>query len=338
MPRFLISRLLQTILVLYLIATVVFVMMKAVPGGPFSQERNVSEHILRKLEEQYGLHDPLHVQYAKYMWNITPKRFSPGALLRFDLKDGLGIDFGYSFRYEGRTVNQLIAEALPVSAELGFYALIIAAFLGISTGSLAALKQNTAWDHIPMGVVMVGICLPTFVMGPILILIFGFWVPESIRLPVLFWEPSYDASWMESLRYRILPAMTLGLYYAAGIARLTRGSMLEVLGQDYIRTARAKGVSPFNVVVKHGLRTGMIPVISYLGPVAAHLITGSFVIEYIFMLPGLGRHLINAALNRDYTLIMGTVLVYAAILILFNFIVDTLLVWLNPRLRLGSNP
>lgn len=336
MIRFLLIRLAQTIVVLYAIATMVFFMMKAVPGGPFSDERNVSDYILEQLEQQYGLNDPLHVQYANYLWNITPKRLNPVALLEFDLKAGLGIDFGYSFRYEGRTVNQLIKESFPVSLELGLYALAFAGFFGICAGTVAALKQNTRWDYIPMSLMMAGICIPTFVMGPLLILLFGFWVPEPLRLPILFWDPPYETDFFGAFRYKILPTLTLGLYYAAGVSRLTRGSMLEVMMQDYIRTARAKGLSEGTLVLKHGLRAAMIPVVSYLGPVAAHLITGSFIVEYIFMLPGLGRHLINAALNRDYTLIMGTVLLYANILILFNLLVDIIVVALNPKLKFSN--
>lgn len=337
MISFLASRFAQTLLVLYLIATSVFFMMKAVPGGPFSQERNVSEYILEKLEEQYGLNDPIHVQYFKFLWNITPKRLNLPAILEFDLKEGLGIDFGYSFRYEGRTVNQLIKESFPVSLELGFYALLLAGFLGITVGTVSALKQNTRWDYIPMSVMMVGICLPTFVMGPILILVFGFWMPEPFRLPILFWEPPYETGFFGTVSYKILPTLTLALYYAAGVSRLTRGSMLEVMMQDFIRTARAKGLNEATIVVKHGLRNALIPVVSYLGPVAAHLITGSFIVEYIFMLPGLGRHLINAALNRDYTLIIGTVMLYATILICFNLVVDIMVIMLNPKLRFSKS-
>jgi oligopeptide transport system permease protein len=337
MIRFLLSRLAQTVVVLYLIATMVFFMMKAVPGGPFSDERNVSAYILEQLQEQYGLNDPVHVQYTRYLWNITPKKINLPAILQFDLLNGLGIDFGYSFRYEGRTVNQLIKESFPVSLELGFYALLVAGMLGITAGTIAALRQNTRWDYIPMGMMMIGICVPTFVMGPLLVLLFGFWVPESMRLPILFWEPPYATDLWGHLSYKVLPTLTLGFYYAAGVARLTRGSMLEVMMQDFIRTARAKGLSESTVVIKHGLRAGMIPVVSYLGPVAASLITGSFIVEYIFMLPGLGRHLINAALNRDYTLIMGTVLLYANILIIFNLIVDIIVVMLNPKLKLSES-
>ncbi len=335
MIRFILSRLLQSILVIYVIATVVFFMMKAVPGGPFSQERNVSPYILEKIQEQYGLNDPLLVQYKNFMWDLTPKKLNLAKLLIFDLKEGLGIDFGYSFRYEGRTVNQLIKESFPVSLELGLYALLLASTIGITAGTIAALNQNRFWDYFPMSLTMAGICIPSFVVAPILVLIFGFWVPEAIRLPILFWEPPYEAGFFERASYKILPAVTLAFYYTASLSRLTRGSMLEVMNQDFIRTARAKGLSERAVVVKHGLRAGMIPVISYLGPVAAHLITGSFIVETIFMLPGLGRHLINAALNRDYTLIMGTVLLYATLLILLNLAVDVVLALLNPKEKLS---
>ncbi|MCG8528464.1 MAG: ABC transporter permease subunit [Opitutales bacterium] len=335
MIRFILSRLLQAIVVIYVIATVVFFMMKAVPGGPFSQERNVSPYILEKIQEQYGLNDPLFAQYKNFMWDLTPKKLNLTKLLTFDLKGGLGIDFGYSFRYEGRTVNQLIKESFPVSLELGLYALLLASTIGITAGTIAALNQNRFWDYFPMSLTMAGICIPSFVVAPILVLIFGFWVPEAIRLPILFWEPPYEAGFFERASYKILPAVTLAFYYTASLSRLTRGSMLEVMNQDFIRTARAKGLSERAVVVKHGLRAGMIPVISYLGPVAAHLITGSFIVETIFMLPGLGRHLINAALNRDYTLIMGTVLLYATLLILLNLAVDVVLALLNPKEKLS---
>ena len=336
MLRFLISRSLQAIFILYAIATMVFFMMRAVPGGPFSQDRNISESMLSTMEEQYGLNTSIWEQYCNYIWDITPKKLSPTALLRFDLEQGLGIELGYSFRYEGRKVNELIKESFPVSIELGCYALFFSVLLGITIGTVAALKQNTAWDYWPMSVMLLGICIPAFVLGPMLI-IAGFWLPESLRLPVIFWESPQGQGFWTSISHKMLPTLTLGLYYAAAIARLTRGSMLEVLVLDFIRTARAKGLSEAQVVLKHGLRAGLTPVISFLGPVAAHLVTGSFVVESIFMIPGLGRHLINASLNRDYTLIMGTVLLYACVLITFNLVVDLLVVTFNPKLRIARS-
>lgn len=337
MFRFIASRLLQAILVIYIIATMVFFMMKAVPGGPFSQDKNVSDSILAQMQEQYGLDESTWQQYQHYIWNITPKKINIAALFQADFYNGLGIDFGYSFRYEGRTVNELITASFPVSLELGFYALLFASFMGITVGTLAALKQNSFWDYWPMAMMLLGICIPAFVLAPLLMKFFGFMVPESLRLPVLFWEGTGSSGNWSSAAHKILPTITLGFYYAAGIARLTRGSMLEVMSQDFIRTARAKGLREATVIIKHGLRAGLTPVISYMGPVAAHLITGSFVVETIFLLPGLGRHLINASLNRDYTLIMGTVLLYACVLMVFNFIVDIVVVTINPKLKLGTS-
>lgn len=337
MFRFLTKRLLQAILVIYIIATMVFFMMKAVPGGPFSHDRNVSDSILAAMQQQYGLDESTWQQYSKYLWNITPKKFHLAALLQADFYHGLGVDFGYSFRYEGRTVNELIKTSFPVSLELGFYALLFASFLGIAVGTLAALRQNSFWDYWPMAIMLLGICVPAFVLAPLLMKFFGFMVPESLRLPVLFWEGTGSSGNWSSLTHKILPTVTLGFYYAAGIARLTRGSMLEVMSQDFIRTARAKGLGEATVIVKHGLRAGLTPVISYMGPVAAHLITGSFVVETLFLLPGLGRHLINASLNRDYTLIMGTVLLYACVLLVFNFLVDVVVVTINPKLKLSES-
>ncbi|MBC9866357.1 MAG: ABC transporter permease subunit [Opitutae bacterium] len=330
MFRFILIRLLQLVPVLLVIITLTFVLVRSVPGGPFSAERKVSEHVLEKLNEHYGLNDPLYIQYFNYLKNICPKKLNPSALADFDLKEGLGIDLGPSFRYEGRTVNELIAESFPVSFELGAYALFLALLIGIPAGTLAALKKNTLLDYIPMSSAMMGICLPSFVLGPLFALVFGLWLDW---FPVSGWQSPGGFSWADDLPYKILPAMTLGIFYAAGLARLTRGGMLEVLNQDYIRTARAKGLSSFVVTVKHALRAGLLPVISYFGPVVAGVLSGSFIIEMIFQIPGLGRHFINAANNRDYTLVLGTVLFYATLIILLNLIVDVILVLMNPKLK-----
>ncbi len=330
MFKFILVRLLQLIPVLLVIITLTFVMVRSVPGGPFSAERKVSEHVLEKLNEHYGLNDPLYVQYFNYLKNVCPKKLNLSALADFDLKEGLGIDLGPSFRYEGRTVNELIAESFPVSFELGAYALFLALLIGIPAGTLAALKKNTLLDYLPMSSAMMGICLPSFVLGPLFALVFGLWLNW---FPVSGWQAPGGFSWADHLPYRVLPAITLGIYYAAGLARLTRGGMLEVLNQDYIRTARAKGLSAFVVTTKHALRAGLLPVISYLGPVIAGVLSGSFIIEMIFQIPGLGRHFINAASNRDYTLVLGTVLFYATLIILLNLIVDIILVLMNPKLK-----
>lgn len=300
---FILKRVLGTIPVLFIVAALTFFMSRAAPGGPFDQERKVSSEILERIEEYYGLNDPLPVQFFSYLANL------------------LKGDLGPSFRNEGRTVNELIGEAFPVSVELGLLALLIALSLGIPAGILAAVKRNTALDYAPMSLAMVGICLPTFVMGPILALVFGLW---------LGW---FNVSGWFTWNDRVLPSLTLGLFYAAYVARLTRGGMLEVLSQDFIRTARAKGLPEWRVVLGHSLRGGLLPVVSFLGPAMAGLISGSFVVETIFQIPGLGRHFVNAAFNRDYTMIMGTVLFYATLLIIMNLLVDIVQVLLNPKLK-----
>ena len=330
MFKFIFIRLLQLIPVLIVIITLTFVMVRSVPGGPFSAERKVSEHVLEKLNEHYGLNDPLYVQYFRYLKNVCPKKLNLSALTKFDLKEGLGIDLGPSFRYEGRTVNELIAESFPVSFQLGFFAILLALLIGIPAGTIAALNKNTTWDYAPMSMAMFGICLPSFVLGPLFALIFGLWLDW---FPVSGWRAPGGFHWMDNAPYRVLPVVTLSLYYAAGLARLTRGGMLEVLNQDYIRTARAKGLSTWIVTSKHALRAGLMPVISYLGPVIAGVLSGSFIIEMIFQIPGLGRHFINAASNRDYTLVLGTVLFYASLIIILNLIVDIVMVLMNPKLK-----
>ncbi len=283
-----------------------FFMVRAAPGGPFSQEKKISPLIKEKMNEHYGLNDQLHVQYFNYLKNLTH------------------LDLGPSFKHEGRTVNELIKDSFPVSMELGLYGLLIALVIGISAGLIASVKKNSFFDYTPMSIAMIGICLPTFVMGPILALVFGLH---------LRW---FNVSGWFTMADRVLPAMTLGLYYAAYIARLTRGGMLEVLSQDFIRTARAKGVPEHIILFKHCLKGGLLPVISFLGPAFAGLISGSFVVETIFQIPGLGRHFINAAFNRDYTMVLGTVLFYATLIILMNLIVDIIQVLLNPKLKFES--
>lgn len=330
MLKFIFIRLLQLIPVLIVIITLTFVMVRSAPGGPFSSERKIPEHILEQLNEHYGLNDPLPIQYFNYLVKICPKKLNLAALLKFDLKEGLGTDLGPSTRYEGRSVNELIAESFPVSFVLGFFAILLALLIGIPAGTLAALNKNTTLDYAPMSLAMFGICLPSFVLGPIFALVFGLWLNW---FPVSGWRSIGGFHWSDDLPYRVLPVVTLSLYYAAGIARLTRGGVLEVLNQDYIRTARAKGLSTWTVTVKHALRAGLMPVISYLGPVMAGVLSGSFIIEMIFQIPGLGRHFINAALNRDYTLVLGTVLFYAMLIILLNLLVDIILVLLNPKLK-----
>ncbi len=305
MLTFVLRRFLETLLVLFLIVTATFFMVRLVPGGPFDREKDIPEVTRQQLEAYYGLDKPLPVQYVNYLGNL------------------LQGDLGTTFKYQGWTVNEIIARKLPVSVELGALAMGIALVLGIGAGVLAAWRPGTATDSAPMSLAMIGICLPTFVLGPLLILVFGL---KLHLVNVMGWALPQD---------RILPALTLGLFYAAYIARLTRSSMLEIRSEDYMRTARAKGLSEARVYLLHGLRNGLSPVVSYLGPALAGLISGSFVVETIFNIPGLGRFFVQAALDNDYTMVLGCVLFYAGLIIVFNLISDILLVWLNPRRKLS---
>jgi oligopeptide transport system permease protein len=274
------------------------------PGGPFSDEKAVPPEVARALEAQYNLDQPLWQQYTSYLGDV------------------LQGDFGPSFKYSGRTVNELIAAGLPVTAELALYAMLVALFIGISAGVFAAMRPNSLQDYIPMSAAMLGICMPSFLLGPILILVFGIqleWLPIS--------------GWGDIPGDKILPAITLGTGYAAYIARLSRGGMLEVLSQDYIRTARAKGLSERLIICKHALRGGLIPVVAFLGPAFAGLLGGSFVVETIFQIPGLGRFYVTSAFNRDYTMILGMTIFFAGLIIVFNLLSDLIALWLNPKLR-----
>ena len=307
MARFLLSRIAQAIVVLFLIITVTFFLVRAAPGSPYSRERNISPHILAQLEKQAGLDKPLLTQYGVYLGNLAKG------------------DLMYSSKYEGRRVSSIIAGSFPISVKLGSIALIIALCIGIPIGVFSAVNRNTLGDYLPMSLAMIGICLPTFVLGPLLALFFG------IKLG---W---FNASgWYDPTDW-VLPSVTLGLYYAAYIARIARGGMLEVLGQDYIRTARAKGVAPFPLVMRHAFRGGMLPVIAYLGPAFAALVSGSFVIEKVFSVPGMGQHFIDAAFNSDYTLISGVVIVYGALIVVLNLAVDFLQVIIDPRLTFANS-
>jgi len=302
MLRFITYRFLQTIPVLFVIATLTFFMIKAKPGGPFSSEKATTPEIKMALEKAYGLDKPLHVQYGIYL-----KQLVTGEMI--------------SYKYANRKVTELIWAAFPVSAELGFLSLVIAIVIGTTAGLIAALRKNTVFEYSAMTLAMIGICLPTFVLGPLLMLVF------SIHLQ---W---FNAIGWDFARDRVLPAFTLGLYFAAYVARLTRGGMLEILNQDFIRTARAKGASMNRIVFRHALRGGIAPVVSFLGPATAGIITGSFVVETVFQVPGLGRFFVQSVFNSDYLLVCGTVVFYAVLIVFFNLIVDIVQVWLNPRLR-----
>jgi oligopeptide transport system permease protein len=323
MLKIILRRLLEAVPVLLVIVTMTFFFVRLAPGGPFAEEKNVPAQIRARLEAHYHLDSPLWKQYLDYL----------GGLVHGDL--------GPSFKEATYSVNELILLSLPVSLELGLYALIVALAVGLTAGIVAALRPNSATDYAPMSLAMLGICVPNFVLGPILALIFGIWLGW---LPVSGWDPLFEVTLGAKTEFhlrwetladtqKVLPSITLGLAYAAYIARLARGGMLEILSQDFIRTARAKGLSEIRVVLRHALRGGIAPVVSFLGPAAAGLLTGSFVVETIFQIPGLGRRFVNSAFDRDYTMIMGTVLTYATLIILFNLIVDLVHLWLDPRLR-----
>ena len=303
MTKFVLRRLLVSIPVIFLVATTTFFIMRLAPGGPFQSERAIPEEIRANLEAKFGLDQPLWVQYGRYLRN----------LLRFDL--------GPSYKYPERTVNQIIAEGFPVSLQLGLAALAFALLVGIPGGVFAAVKHGGVLDRLTMSVILVGISVPTFVLGPLLVFVFAltlYWFP-----PALWGAP-------EQL---VLPAITLGLPYSVFIARLTRAEMLEVLSQDYIRTARAKGVGEFRILWKHALNGALLPVVSFLGPAVADLVTGSIVVEKIFAIPGLGRYFVESAFSRDYTTVLGTVLFYAVLLILANLVVDVAYKFLDPRIE-----
>ncbi len=307
MLRFIFFRMLQAIPVLLIVIAVTFILVRQAPGGPFDAEKAVSPYVLEKLNERYHLNDPLYLQFFDYLGNIVTG------------------DFGPSFKYPTRSVSEMIFTGLPITVELAINAMIVALIIGISAGLIAALRPNTAQDYIPMSAAMIGICMPSFLMGPLLVLVFGIW---------LEWLPV--SGWGYSAGDKILPSITLGATYAAYIARLSRGGMLEVLSQDFIRTARAKGIPETIIVFKHALRGGLLPVVSFLGPAIAGLLSGSFVVETIFQIPGLGRFYVQAAFNRDYTMIMGTTIFFSVLIILFNLLSDIIAVMLNPRLSYGD--
>lgn len=303
MFRFIFRRLVQVIPVLFIIITATFFMVRFVPGGPFTAEKAIPPEILRNIEAHYGLDQPLGRQYLNYLGKIAHG------------------DLGPSFKYSNRSVNEIIADKLPVSLELGALSLACALSVGLTLGVLAAVRRNSGLDYLASSLGMLGICVPTFVLGPLLVLFFAIhlgWVNAS------GWYTAAD---------RALPALTLGLVYAAYIMRLTRAGMLEVLHQDYIRTARAKGASEFRIITRHALRGGLLPVVSFLGPATAGILTGSFIIETIFQIPGLGREFVNSAFNRDYTLVLGTVMLYAGLIVVLNLATDVVQVWLNPKLK-----
>jgi oligopeptide transport system permease protein len=305
MPSFVARRLLLMVPTLWVIASLTFFMMRLAPGGPFVSERDIPAAAHAQLLHKYGLDRPLGEQYARFLVNSAR------------------LDFGPSYKYPTRQVRDMIAEGFRVSAELGGWALLVALAFGIPLGVVAAVRQNTLVDAAAMTAALAGVSIPNFVLGPLLVLVFSltlYWLPPAL------WQGPHS---------RVLPVLTLAAAYVAYVARLARAGMLEVLRQDFIRTARAKGLPERSVVAKHALRLGILPVVSYTGPAAARIIMGSIVVETLFAIPGLGRYLVNGAFNRDYTLVMGVVLFYAAFLMLLNLAVDVLYARLDPRVELS---
>ena len=307
---FILRRILETIPVLLCVAAMTFFMCRLAPGGPFDDDKQVTAEVREQLNKQFNLNKPLYVQFYQYLVNLPKLQ---------------------SFKYPNRTVGDIIKQKFPVSFKLGFFAITIALGIGVLFGVIASLKPNSFIDYIPSSLAMIGICLPTFVMGPILMYIFAL---KLKLLPATGWGGfDGDAIFHADM---ILPSLTLGLFYAAYISRLTRGGMLDILTQDYIRTAKAKGASGLRVIVKHAMRGGLLPVISFMGPAVAGLIAGSFVIETIFNIPGLGKDFVQSAFNRDYTLVLGVVMFYATLIVLLNLLADILQVTLNPKLKFNS--
>lgn len=297
------KRILASIPVLLIIATLTFCLVRIVPGGPFDEDKNLPPEIIKNLEAKYNLDKPIHVQYFLYL-----NRLVHG-------------DLGVSYKYVDRTVTDILGDAFPVSLQLGLMGLVIAILVGIPLGTLAANFRGTFIDIGAMFTSTAGISVPVFVIGAMLIYVFGIWLKV---LPVGLWETPY---------HMILPAVTLAFGPTAYLARLTRASVLEVLEKDWVRTARSKGLSGFMTVTKHVLRNALVPVVTVLGPLTAILVTGSFVVEFVYAIPGMGRFFITAVMNRDYDLIMGTTLLFAILLIVTNTIVDIIYHFLDPRIR-----
>ncbi|CAI9395789.1 ABC transporter permease [Niallia sp. Sow4_A1] len=304
MKSYYIKRFVSMLVTLWVIITITFFLMHFTPGSPFNDERTTNEAIQKNLEEQYHLDKPLIVQYGMYLKQIAT------------------FDFGISIKKSSQTVNEMIGRGFPVSFELGMVALVVAVISGITLGVIASLKHNGVIDYIAMTIAVIGISIPNFVLATMLIQQFA-----------VNWKILPTATW-SSWKHMILPTIALATSPTAIIARLTRTSMLEVLTQDYIKTAKAKGLSPFKIIVKHALRNALLPVVTLLGALAASILTGTFVIEKIFAIPGMGKYFVDSINNRDYPVIMGTTIFYSTILIIMLFLVDLAYGILDPRIKL----
>ncbi len=304
MAGYILRRLLSAALTLFFVVTLTFFLMHAVPGGPFLGEKNLRPEIIESLNRKFGLDKPVHEQYINYLGNL------------------LRLDLGPSMAHLGLTVNQIIARTFPVSAKLGAVSILLALLFGIPMGVLAALKRGKWQDHTVMFIATLGIAVPMFVVATVGMIVFG------VKLK---WLPTIG---LKSARHYILPAFALSFFPMSFIARLMRSSMLDVISQDYIRTARAKGLSRAVVIYKHALKNSILPIVTYLGPLTAGIMTGSFVVEKVFTIPGLGRYFVESINSRDYSVIMGVTIFYAFLLIVMNLIVDVAYVFIDPRIKL----
>ncbi len=305
MLKFIAKRIFEAIPTILVLITISFFLMRYAPGNPFSSERPLPPEVMANINAKYGLDKPVSEQYLTYLTNIVQG------------------DFGPSFKYKDYTVNELIASALPVSVKIGLAAFVFTVIMGVTVGTIAALKQNTWIDYTIMSTAMLGVVMPSFVLAPVLIYIFAI---QFSLFPAGGWQDG-------GFEYMALPVLGMSLLYVATFARITRGSMIETLNSNFIRTARAKGLSYGYIVVKHALKPALLPVVSYMGPAFVGIITGSVVIETIFGLPGIGKLFVNAAFNRDYSLVMGVTILIGFLFILFNAIVDILLAYIDPKIR-----
>lgn len=306
MLSFILRRLAIAIPVILIIIAISFLLMHAAPGGPFTGERNLPPEVLENIEQKYGLDKPLYQQMFDYVWRIVTD-----------------FDFGPSFRYKSQSVNDLIASGFPVTLTYGFWAFIFATLIGVTLGVIAAIKHNSWLDYLATGTAIVGSVLPNFVMAPLLVLLFTVYLNW---LPGGGWEGG-------KIQFIILPVIALATSYLATIARITRSSMLEVLNSNFIRTARAKGLPSRYIILHHALKPAMLPVLTSLGLSFVGMITGSVVIDQFFSTGGIGQHFVNAALNRDYSVIMGVTILVGTLTILFNLLVEILYAWIDPRIR-----
>jgi ABC-type dipeptide/oligopeptide/nickel transport system permease component len=337
------------LVVILVVSIITFSLMHAIPGGPFSREKALPAETIKVLEERYHLDDPLWKQYTDYIYNVLVPHITtipPSDSLSDDFLVNIRLgsiwvrwmNFGPSFKSRSRTVNDIFRDNLPISAQLGTMALLIAIIIGMPLGILAALKQNTLWDYFGMGIAIFGVSVPVIVLGPIFVWIFGValkWFPPTgwgAKPPwVMGFLPS-SLGW-DFFRYAIMPSVALGLGSSAVIARLTRATLLQTVREDYIRTARSKGLHERMVITRHALKNSLIPVVTILGPLFAALVTGTFVTELMFGIPGMGKYFVTSITNRDYPVIMGTILLYAVFLVVANLLVDIVYAYLDPRIR-----